>query len=114
LAKRGGIVWIDRSQLTVGDQIRQEIDRAVVGSRFGVVILSPIYVAKRWTNWELDAFFAREGASGSKHVLPVRHGLTSDEVASTFPLVATRLSISTDIGFSAVAEALLRARDETT
>lgn len=41
-------VWYDEFSLTVGDSLRRSIDRGLRSSRFGVVILSPSFLAKRW------------------------------------------------------------------
>jgi hypothetical protein len=42
-------VWYDEFSLKVGDSLRQSIDRGLAGARFGVVVLSPAFFKKSWT-----------------------------------------------------------------
>ena len=102
LRRRGLRVWIDSSELGLGDSLREHLDSAISKSRFAVVILSQAYVAKTWTNNELAAFFSLE----NKHrrvILPVRHQITPEEVCRFSPMLADRLSVSTDEGMDTVA-----------
>jgi len=48
LRERGHVVWFDEFELEIGDSLRQEIDRGLARSRFGVVILSPSFFEKKW------------------------------------------------------------------
>ena len=41
-------VWYDEFSLRVGDSLRQSIERGLAQSRFGIVVLSPNFFAKRW------------------------------------------------------------------
>jgi tetratricopeptide (TPR) repeat protein len=102
LKERGLRVWLDREQIGLGDDFRQSIERGLASSRFGVVVLSPSFL-KRWPQAELSALWGLEGASGRKCILPVRHQISADEVTRLWPLLATRLSVSTDQGVDAVA-----------
>jgi hypothetical protein len=103
LESRGRTVWLDERQLTVGDSLRQRIDVGLRESRFGIVILSPAFFAKRWPQWELDGLAQREMLSGEKVVLPVWHRVTAADVAAQSPSLAGRLAARTDDGLDAVA-----------
>jgi hypothetical protein len=67
-----------------------------------VVVLSPSFL-KRWPQAELSALWGLEGATRRKLILPVRHQISADEVTRLWPLLATRLSISTEHGIDTVA-----------
>jgi hypothetical protein len=41
-------VWYDEFELKVGDSLRQSIDKGLVNSRYGIVILSKAFFAKDW------------------------------------------------------------------
>ncbi len=73
-----------------------------------LVILSPSFLNKTWTQAELDALVSRE-ANGLKVVLPVWHRVSHDELLMKSPLLAARLGISTSEGLEAVCKAVLRA-----
>jgi TIR domain len=47
-------VWFDESELRVGDSLRTKIDEGLSLCRYGVVIISPSFLSKRWPKRELD------------------------------------------------------------
>src|SRR4051794_34906546 len=99
LAERGLKVWFDEFTLRVGDSLRTSIDEGLASSRFGIVILSPAFFAKRWPQWELDGLFAREVQS--HHVmLPVWFNVGHQEVAAYSPMLAGRLAASFSAGLA--------------
>ena len=61
LQNRGVRVWIDEGEILLGDSLRRKIDEGLASSRFGLVVLSPSFFDKRWTQWELDGL-ARDDA----------------------------------------------------
>ena len=60
LVDAGVKVWLDRQQLRIGDSIRASIDEGLARSRFGVVVISEAFLAKRWPALELNALMALE------------------------------------------------------
>lgn len=101
-------VWFDECQLTIGDSLRREIDRGLIESRFGVIILSPAFLAKEWPNKELDGLVAREDGRG-KVILPIWHKVTNIDIGRFSPILADKLAISTDRGLAVVANSILQA-----
>lgn len=49
-------IFRDRGELAAADDLTEEIEGALAGSRFMVVLCSPAAVASRWTNTEIAAF----------------------------------------------------------
>lgn len=49
-------VFRDRGELAAADDLGEEIEEALAGSRFMIVLCSPAAVASRWTNAEIAAF----------------------------------------------------------
>jgi hypothetical protein len=109
LIRRGLSVWFDEFELLVGDSLRAEIDRGLAMSRYGVVVLSPSFFAKRWPQAELDGLVAREFAEDHKVVLPVWHNIDHGGVAQHSPMLASRLATSTAAGIDQTADDLQRA-----
>lgn len=101
-------VWFDECQLTLGDSLRRNIDRGLIESRFGVVILSPAFFAKEWPNKELDGLVAREDGRG-KVILPIWHKITATDIGRFSPILADKLAISTDRGLPVVANSIAQA-----
>ncbi len=96
LEAAGVSVWYDRLVLEWGDDLRPMIDNGLVNCRYGVVILSKAFLAKKkWTEHELNGLFAREQA-GKKLVLPIWHGITRDDLLQYSPALADRLAKISD------------------
>jgi hypothetical protein len=107
LEDRGLTVWFDELKIKVGHSIRQEIEKGIEGARFGVVILSPSFFAKQWTQAELDALFTKKIDSGRSLILPIWHRVTKDEVATQSPLLAGLLALnSATMTLSEIADAI--------
>jgi hypothetical protein len=104
LKRRGFSVWYDEYVLKLGDSLPAEIDRGLANCRFGVVILSPRFFAKKWPRRELDGLAAREVRGGRKVILPVWHDVDAAEVEKHSPTLAAKLAVSTSEGLGAVVE----------
>lgn len=89
-------VWYDTNQLFWGDSMREKIDKGLKKSRYGIVILSPNYIAenKYWTKAELDGLFQLESING-KMILPIWHELTKQQVLQYSPMIASRMAMTT-------------------
>lgn len=99
-------VWYDEFSLKLGDSLRRSIDQGLRESKFGLMILSPNFFAKEWTQRELDGFTAREISSG-KVILPVWHNVTYEDVLRFSPVLADKLAVSTDQGLDRVVQRIL-------
>ena len=88
LEARGLRVWFDEEELRLGDSLRRGIVAGLSRSRYGLVILSPDFLRKDWTNLELDSLVAREGVA-SKVVLPIWHNVSKDDIWERSALPAT-------------------------
>lgn len=94
LIAKGLEVWYDEFTLRIGDSLRQKIDRGVATSRVGLVVLSPSFVAKGWTNYELDGIVTRT-VSGEQILLPIWHNITKQQVIDFSPSLADKVARST-------------------
>jgi len=94
LIKQGLKVWYDEFTLRIGDSLRQKIDRGLVNSRVGLVVLSPSFLAKGWTNYELDGIVTRT-ISGEQILLPIWHNITKQQVIDFSPSLADKVARST-------------------
>lgn len=104
-------VWYDDSALGWGDSIRQKIDDGLRRSYFGVVILSPNFFSRPWTEYELDAIIQRD-LSGRGRILPIWHRLSLDDVERHAPALAGRLAFPTsNYSTAQIVEELIVMRD---
>lgn len=111
-AKSAGLnVWYDKAEMVWGDSIRQKIDDGLRRSYFGVVVLSPNFFERPWTQYELDGIVQRD-LTGAGRLLPIWHRLTQDDVAKYAPSLAGRLALPTSIySTSQIVEELSTVRD---
>lgn len=96
LRKQGLRVWYDTDKLKWGDAMREKIDKGLSKSRYGVIVLSPNYIAehKYWTKAELNGLFQVETING-KTILPIWHNLTKKQVTEYSPIIADRKAMTT-------------------
>lgn len=94
LIGQGLKVWYDEFTLRIGDSLRQKIDKGLAKSRVGLVVLSPAFVSKGWTNYELDGIVTRT-VSGEQILLPIWHNITKQEVIDFSPSLADKVARST-------------------
>jgi hypothetical protein len=105
-------VWYDEFELKVGDSLRQSIDKGLVNSRYGIVILSKAFFAKDWPQYELNGLTARE-IDGEKVILPVWHGVTKADILEYSPPLADKVAVVTKgMKITEVAKALSAALDD--
>lgn len=95
LVNQGLKVWYDEFTLRIGDSLRQKIDKGLARSRVGLVVLSPFFIAKGWTNYELDGIVTR-AVSGEQLLLPIWHNITKQEVVDFSPSLADKVARSTE------------------
>lgn len=94
LSSRRLNVWYDEFTLRIGDSLRQKIDRGLASSRVGLVVLSPSFISKGWTNYELDGIVVRS-VSGEQILLPIWHKITKQQVIDFSPSLADKVARST-------------------
>jgi TIR domain len=88
-------VWYDEFVLKIGDSLRRKIDKGLIASQFGVVVLSPSFFGKGWPNHELDGLVTREVAGNRQLILPIWHKVTKADVVSYSPSLADKVARST-------------------
>jgi hypothetical protein len=93
LQRRSLAVWYDEFALRVGDSLRRKIDAGLSSSRFGVVVLSPNFFAKNWSQYELDGMVTREMTGAQQIILPIWHNVSRDEVVDYSPALADKLAL---------------------
>lgn len=106
LKRAGARVWLDEHELKIGDSLSEKIDYGLASSRFGVVVLSPSFLAKQWPKKELAGLRAIE-EDGQKVILPVWHNVDKTTIAKSSPVLADLVAISTSEGLDKVAAAIL-------
>jgi hypothetical protein len=99
-------IWYDEFELKVGDSLRQSIDRGLVNSSYGIVILSKAFFEKNWPQYELNGLTARE-IEGKKVILPIWYNIDKEDVLKYSPTLADKVALSNQkMTIDEIAEAL--------
>lgn len=109
LTQFGLKVWYDEHELKAGDSLSRSIDRGLVESRYGVVVISPAFLEKAWPEYEYRSLVGRE-VGRDKVIIPVWHNISRDEVSNYSPWLADKLAV-TDKDLTAAALNILSVVD---
>lgn len=96
LRARGLRVWLDKTELRIGDSLRRKIDYGLAHSTFGVVVLSKSFFAKGWPQYELDGIIGLS-VNGDQRMLPIWHEISRDEIARQSPSLVDKIARNTAI-----------------
>lgn len=96
LTAKGLDVWYDDLELRIGDSLRRLIDKGISRSRFAVVVLSPAFMEKGWTNYELDGIITQSNTN-RQIVLPIWHDVTKQKVIDFSPSLADKVARRTSV-----------------
>lgn len=107
LIKNDVKVWYDEYELKIGDSLRKSIDKGLNNSDFGIVILSPSFFNKNWTDYELNSLVTMELVYSRKVILPIWHNVEINDVIKYSPSLADKLAASTEYGLESVADKIL-------
>ena len=109
LAELGLTIWYDEFELKVGDSLRRSIDRGLVNSKYGIVVLSRNFFSRNWPQYELDGLTARE-IDGRKVILPIWYGIGKKDVLKYSPSLADKIAI--DSSKKTIAEMAIELKEE--
>ncbi|ENH96891.1 hypothetical protein J416_08262 [Gracilibacillus halophilus YIM-C55.5] len=90
-------IWYDSDSIGWGKSIRQEIDKGLRHSRYGIVVISPSFIDKYWTNYELDGILNKESSSNQQMLLPIWHNVTADQVNKYSYSLSDKLALNSGI-----------------
>jgi len=79
LKSYGVKVWYDEFTLKIGDSLTESINKGLINSNYGIVVLSNFFLAKRWPDYEMKSLLTKE-ISGSSVILPVWYNVTKEEM----------------------------------
>ena len=94
LKSKGLEVWYDDFEMKIGDSLRKKIDQGLASSKMGLVVLSPAFFKKGWTNYELDGIVTKTN-TGDQRLLPIWHNVTKQQVMDFSPSLADKVARST-------------------
>jgi hypothetical protein len=95
------ISQFDQFEIKVGDSLFTSISEGIRSSKYGLVILSPNFFSKQWTQRELRGLFNLSTIQGKNSILPVWYKISVTDINRFSPLltdiVATRWEDGIDV-----------------
>jgi len=93
LESRGVSVWFSEKDVLLGTSLLREIDKGLVKSRVGIVLVTPALLQRLRgegiADKELSALLARD------MLVPIVHNTTYDDLREVSPLLGSRSGLST-------------------
>lgn len=96
-------VWFAPIALEIGGKLLDSINAGLTASQYGLLLLSPTYVSKKWTGYELDVLH-RQHIEEDKKLLPIWHGIDKAQLDSWNPGLSGIVALRSTDGPSAIAE----------
>lgn len=79
LEEKGIKTWYDDAELTIGDNLREKINKGLNECNYGIVVLSEYFIDSFWTKREYDSLFT---LMEDGKLFPINHGLTKEQLES--------------------------------
>ena len=95
-------VWFAPLSLKVGDKLLDSINAGLLASEYGLLLLSPHYLAKPWTSYEVDVLH-RQHIEEQKRLFPLWHGVDKTQISQWNPGLSGIIALKSAEGPSAIA-----------
>lgn len=82
-------IWYDSSEIDWGDNLKDKIMEGLEKCRFGIVVLSPEFIGRKWTEKELLELLNRQNERHEKVVLPLLYNLTVEQMVAKYPALSS-------------------------
>lgn len=99
LEQSGLTVWYDEFSLRPGDSLSASIDKGIQESRYGLLVLSPHFLCKNWTDYEYRSLLSRQ-IDGERIIIPLWYGVGKEDVKKYSLFLADIMGIAARPGVS--------------
>jgi hypothetical protein len=96
-------VWFAPLSLVIGDKLLDSINAGLIASEYGVILLSPAYISKSWTKYELDVLH-RQHIEHNKKLFPLWHGVDKSQIDAWNPGLSGIVALKSVAGEFAISE----------
>lgn len=106
-------IWYDEFSLEIGDSLSRSIDRGLLLSDYGIVIVSKKYFEKSWPKQELEALITKQVNLNKRIILPIWHNISKEEVQQKSPILANTVAAKSSEGVENIAAKLYKDIHDT-
>lgn len=100
-------VWYDQFEIRPSDSLFASISEGLRSSRYGVVVLSPDFFAKGWTQRELRGLFSISTIEDRNCIIPVWYKMGASDIAKYSPLLSDIVAVRWEDGLETVTRQIL-------
>ena len=105
--KNAGVkVWYDEFELTVGDSLSRSIDKGLIGSKNGIIVLSKAFFSKGWTEYELKSMLTK-AVHNKQTILPIWHNIEKSEIEEYSLFLSDLIALSSKMPMTTLVENIL-------
>lgn len=91
--------------MKVGDKLLDSIESGMNNSDAGILLISPDYLRKKWTNYEMDVLI-RQSIETEMKILPLWHNVSKADVEKRHLGLSGIVALNTSIGFTILIDKL--------
>ncbi len=74
-------VWYDEYSLSLGENLRESIEKGIRDSKKCILILTPNFLSNPgWTKKEFDSIFTKEIIERGRVILPIWHKVSAEDI----------------------------------
>ena len=88
-------VWYDKFVLEPGHSLTEKIAEGLANSRSGILVLSPAFLEKNWTKYEVSGL-VNQFVEYKKRLIPIWLGISKEQVSKFNPTLADLFAIDAD------------------
>lgn len=78
-------VFYDTDVISWGDNLKERIDAGLKNCKLAVIVISPSYFGRDWTEYEIQTLLKRKNNEKSKIILPILYRTSKDELVKHYP-----------------------------
>lgn len=84
--KRLGItVFYDTDVISWGDNLKEKIDMGLKTCKLAVIVISPNYFGREWTEYEIHKLLERQNEEKRKLIMPILYNTSKEELVKHYP-----------------------------
>ena len=87
IEKLGITVFYDKDAIDWGDNLKAAIDDALKNCSLAVIVISPSYFGRKWTEYEIGALLRRQDSENNKVILPILYRVSKEEFTNHYPML---------------------------
>lgn len=95
-------IWFAPLSLKVGDKLLDSINAGLLASEYGLLLLSPQYLVKQWTSYELDVLH-RQHIEDQKRLFPLWLGVEKSQIAQWNPGMSGIIALKSTENLASIA-----------